>query len=102
MGQTSFGTLLASVYTLFATISGGTDWSDVAEPLGTLHWTNLALFVFFVAFIYFAVLNVVTGVFCQSAIESAAHDRDMVTEQQLRSRERYVTELISLFKELDT
>jgi len=59
------------------------------------------LFFFYITFTFFAVLNVVTGVFCQSAIEGAQHDQDMVVQQQLSNRNMYVRKLKKLFKDID-
>lgn len=95
-----YGNLGKSIFTLFMTISGGVDWHQVCYPLSEVHWLNTVLFIVFVAFVVFAVLNVVTGVFCQTAIESAAHDQDMVTQQLLANKENYVKDLTALFKEI--
>merc|ERR1712217_31639 len=55
----------------------------------------------FIAFCVFAVLNVMTGVFCQSAIESAQNDKDLATADALNSRERTHEKLTELFNDLD-
>mmetsp|Transcript_35905 Transcript_35905/g.64057 ORF Transcript_35905/g.64057 Transcript_35905/m.64057 type:complete len:299 (+) Transcript_35905:18-914(+) len=60
------------------------------------------VFTVYVAFVYFAVLNVVTGVFCHAAIESAQHDQDMVIQQELANRQRYIQKVKQLFEDLDT
>lgn len=55
----------------------------------------------YVIFTYFAVLNVVTGVFCQSAIESAERDYDLVVQSNLQDKEYYTEKLRKLFNEID-
>ena len=41
------------------------------------------------AFAFFAVLNVVTGVFCQSAIDTAQRDKDLMVEAVKSNKELY-------------
>jgi len=47
-------------------------------------------------------LNVMTGVFCQSAIESAQHDYDMVIQHHLCNKKQYLGKITSIFREIDT
>lgn len=49
----------------------------------------------------FMVLNVFTGVFCNSAIEGAKHDKDMSLMNQLKMQEEQANALNSIFEELD-
>mmetsp|Transcript_18033 Transcript_18033/g.37833 ORF Transcript_18033/g.37833 Transcript_18033/m.37833 type:complete len:178 (+) Transcript_18033:2-535(+) len=53
------------------------------------------------SFIYFAILNVVTGVFCSSAIESASEDAGMLIVDHMRKTEEYAAKLTNLFKQID-
>merc|ERR1719150_2214339 len=69
-----WGGLATAMFTLFKTISNGLSWHDAVEPLHGIHWTLAGLFTIFITFTYFAVLNVLTAVFCQSAIDSAQLD----------------------------
>jgi len=96
-----FGSLWQATFTLFKCVTGGVDWHDVSEPLGTLHPMMTMFFVTFIAFTYFAVLNVVTGVFCQMAIESADKDEDMVIQAQLAQKSKYTQRLEKLFQSID-
>ena len=45
----------------------GVSWEEVELPLKIISPLWLFLFLFYISFSYLAVLNVVTGVFCQSA-----------------------------------
>merc|ERR1719221_1898603 len=66
-----WGTLTTSTFTLYKSITGGISWHDVVDPLGQMHFIWSVLFIVFISFSYFAVLNVITGVFCNSAIDTA-------------------------------
>lgn len=73
-----FRSLPDTMLTLFMSIAGGVSWEHVIYPLKDIHVIWALFFLFYVAFTYFAVLNVVTGVFCQSAIENAQKDQAAV------------------------
>ena len=53
------------------------------------------------AFNFFALLNVATGIVCQSAVESALLDDDLVVKEQIRRKSMYITRLEALFDALD-
>eukprot|EP00930_Biecheleria_cincta_P072462 TRINITY_DN59855_c0_g1_i1.p1 TRINITY_DN59855_c0_g1~~TRINITY_DN59855_c0_g1_i1.p1 ORF type:complete len:646 (-),score=99.99 TRINITY_DN59855_c0_g1_i1:112-1989(-) len=90
-----------SMLTLFMSISGGVSWNEVLRPLEECGSFYLFLFLFYISFAYFAVLNVVTGVFCQSAIESAQSDHDMIMSSIIANKDAHVAKVRSLFKDLD-
>eukprot|EP00913_Durusdinium_trenchii_P009397 g8832.t1 len=95
-----FGSLPYTMLTLFMSIAGGVSWE---EPIFVLieistWWTGL--YIFYIAFTYFAVLNVVTAVFCQSAIESASNDHATVVQNMLDNKESHLQKLRELFSKL--
>lgn len=95
-----WGSLPRSIFTLYKSIVGGVDWEIVVAPLSDIHWFWVMLFIIFISFTFFAVLNVVTGVFCQSAIESAQHDHDMVIHQRMAQKKEYIKKIRRLFKDI--
>eukprot|EP00927_Polykrikos_kofoidii_P081891 TRINITY_DN7986_c0_g1_i3.p1 TRINITY_DN7986_c0_g1~~TRINITY_DN7986_c0_g1_i3.p1 ORF type:complete len:759 (-),score=123.21 TRINITY_DN7986_c0_g1_i3:170-2374(-) len=96
-----FGTVPRSTLTLFQTITGGLSWEVLVVPLLGVHPFYMIAFFVYVVFAMFAVLNVVTGVFCQGAIESAVQDQEEITQQQLSSIGHYSTLLRKLFFDID-
>jgi len=84
-----WGTLFRSHYTLFATLTGGTSWGEPIEILWTVGSSYGIVFMIYIAFSFFAVLNVVTGVFCNSAIASAQKDQDAMIQQVEENRRHY-------------
>ncbi|CAL1149196.1 unnamed protein product [Cladocopium goreaui] len=95
-----FGTLFHSMLTLFMSIAGGVSWEDAIAPLMAISTVWLLAFLFYVSFTYFAVLNVVTGVFCQSAIESAQQDRAAVVQSMLENKEAHLSKMRAVFSEI--
>jgi voltage-gated sodium channel len=86
-------TVPRSLFTLFKSVSGGLDWQLAVYALSHIHQLYVIGFVGFITFTYFAVLNVVTGVFCQNAMESAASDPDLLVQNYLVSKKRFVARL---------
>merc|ERR1739844_261742 len=72
-----FGSIWTSQYFLFQSMSGGISWGEVAQPLVSLHWSFSFVFSLFICFTTFAVLNIVTAVFCENAMACAQSDRDV-------------------------
>lgn len=71
-----FGGVFISCETLFRACLSGFDWVEAADslrPIGLI-WVNL--FHVYVAFCSFAVLNVITGVFVNSAIKTREKDHE--------------------------
>lgn len=96
-----WGSLRAAMYTLFMSISGGLSWIDAVMPLGEVGWIWGAIFTSFISFAYFAVLNVMTGVFCQSALDTAAKNQDLKWHGMLQNKQHFVEKIQSFFMQID-
>lgn len=96
-----FGTLPRGIFTMFKSVLGGLDWQTAVEPLSDMNGMYVMLFVLMITFVYLAVLNVVQGLFLQSALEHAQSDREDQIRHQITEKERYVKTILSLFAELD-
>jgi hypothetical protein len=102
--HTLYGSLLRSMMTLFLTISGGLEWSKAAGPLvklgtGTLYgiiWTA------YIAFMVFGMLNVLTGIFVEQAMNAMANDKDNMIQSQLDERDSLIRTIEKVFKDSDT
>jgi len=62
-----------SMLTLFMAISQGLNWEDAMEPLREVSALAVVLVILYVVITVFAILNVVTGVFLNTAIERRCH-----------------------------
>merc|ERR1740121_3424832 len=99
--QTHCSSLFRCMYTLFKSLCGGLTWQEVADPLIDLHWSWGVLYMCFIIFTYFAVMNVVTGVFCHSAIQSAQFDHQMALESNVEKKKMHIRALEALFAYID-
>jgi len=97
-----FGTLPRSIFTLYKSILGGIDWEVAVAPLSDLHWMYVILFILLITFVYLAVMNVVSGLFLQSALDQAQADKEDVIAQQIKESDQHIARFMSLFGEIDT
>ncbi|CAK0828540.1 unnamed protein product [Prorocentrum cordatum] len=96
-----FGSLYRSMLSLWMAVSGGISWIELTGPLErTGNIFLVLLLLLYINFVYVFILNVVTGVFCQNALEGAQQDLDLTIESQLKDKQLYVDRLRLLFKEM--
>jgi len=80
-----FGTLSRSILTLYQAISGGIDWDNLAEPLMDRISVSLGVILsFYISFSLLALMNVVTGVFVESAMQTARDDKTAYMLQHVK------------------
>lgn len=99
-----FGTLYRSIVTLFRTISNGVTWQnpdDLLVGMNSLGEFWAQIYRFYIAFCSFAVLNVMTGVFCNSAIKAAESDHEMVVQSLVQTRQELKDQVATLFYQID-
>jgi len=96
-----WGSLDRSMFTLFQSISGGVSWREPAVALQGISVLPTSLFTVYIAFVYFAVLNVVTGVFCSSAVETTQRNPDLVAKSIIDNRRACTEKLQQLFGAID-
>lgn len=74
-----YGSLGSSVLSLFQALSGGVDWEALITPLDAVS-SSVFIALFFsayIAFSMFVMLNLVTGIFVDSAQRNIREDRDL-------------------------
>lgn len=97
-----YGSVSLSCLCLFQATTSGLDWSEAVQPLGEISVWYPLLWVAFIAFVYFSVMNVITGHFCQHAIHMAQRDKDHIIQEHIQLKDRYIRQLEALFCEIDT
>jgi voltage-gated sodium channel len=71
-----YGSLTRTCVTLFEAITSGINYDEALAPLVVeISWLFYLFWIFYIAFTVFALLNVVTGVFVEKAVESANRDK---------------------------
>eukprot|EP00927_Polykrikos_kofoidii_P060962 TRINITY_DN5585_c0_g1_i2.p1 TRINITY_DN5585_c0_g1~~TRINITY_DN5585_c0_g1_i2.p1 ORF type:complete len:871 (-),score=169.57 TRINITY_DN5585_c0_g1_i2:83-2695(-) len=84
-----WGGVPASVVTLFMAVTGGADWEPLADPLKQAGAGYYFLFMFYIAFSAFAVLNVLTGMFVETAMKVSQDDEEAVGFELLNREETH-------------
>jgi Ca2+-binding EF-hand superfamily protein len=70
---------------LYQSIHGGCDWDTVLRPLLEINVTLGLMFVFYIAFVLLAMMNVITGIFVDSAIKQADSMKDKDFKAYMRT-----------------
>eukprot|EP00415_Alexandrium_ostenfeldii_P000570 UN0570 len=96
-----FGTLDRSSLSLFMAMSGGIDWSETYGALKNLPGFYRYVFLLYISFCTFAVVNIVTGVFVEHAMQSNSLDRDITVQEELESKKEYLRSMRQIFEEMD-
>jgi Ca2+-binding EF-hand superfamily protein len=78
-----WSSVVQSMMTLFWAVTGGNDWAPLAHAIKEADAFFYCLFFFYIAFAAFAVLNVLTGMFVDTAMKVAQQDQENVAEELL-------------------
>lgn len=97
-----FGNLPKTVYILLQAMLGGVSWGEVTNALKDMPWIFFALFFFYLSFTILAVLNIITGVFVDNAVETAKTQREFLVQKEMELREAYTKEMRQFFMEMDS
>eukprot|EP00930_Biecheleria_cincta_P028870 TRINITY_DN20101_c0_g1_i2.p1 TRINITY_DN20101_c0_g1~~TRINITY_DN20101_c0_g1_i2.p1 ORF type:complete len:634 (+),score=101.51 TRINITY_DN20101_c0_g1_i2:112-2013(+) len=95
--QKYYGSLPRAMCTLFMAISGGIDWSDASEPLNDFSGMMDYIFAGYIFFTVFCCLNIVTGIFVDSAKDLRQQDEESMAADAMSERKRWAKEVVRLF-----
>eukprot|EP00930_Biecheleria_cincta_P040749 TRINITY_DN27911_c0_g1_i1.p1 TRINITY_DN27911_c0_g1~~TRINITY_DN27911_c0_g1_i1.p1 ORF type:complete len:598 (+),score=101.07 TRINITY_DN27911_c0_g1_i1:104-1897(+) len=96
-----FGRTPLTAYFLFQAVSSGVNWGQDVSMLFHLDIIYWGMFVAYIAITQFAMLNVVTGFFCENAIEMAQADKELLVSEMLRQKDALIKEFEKLFHDFD-
>jgi len=87
--------------TLFAAVTQGYSWNDVAAPIKRLNWIYVTGLLTYLVLSLLGVMNVVTSIFVESAILSAQRDRDLIAEEKEMQKQLALSHMTELFHQID-
>jgi len=100
-----FGSLWKTIFTLFHCMLNGISWYTIPLALGAIPgWSGPFLFIGFVGYLSFtmlAVMNIITGVFVDSAVETARTQREFLVQKEMEVKEKWLGEMRNIFQEMD-
>merc|ERR1712183_535826 len=59
-------------------------------------------FVGYLSFTMLAVMNIITGVFVDNAVETARTQREFLVQKEMEVKEQWLKEMRAIFKEMDS
>jgi hypothetical protein len=99
--KTSWGSIDRAIVTLFESITGGRDWGEVYYSLVRIGVGYGILFLVYIYFMVFLVLNVVIGTVVDVTSGVAARDRDRLVEDEIKSLKDYASDIKDFFRQAD-
>eukprot|EP00811_Abedinium_folium_P033718 NODE_6660_length_1651_cov_7.754593.p1 GENE.NODE_6660_length_1651_cov_7.754593~~NODE_6660_length_1651_cov_7.754593.p1 ORF type:complete len:489 (-),score=71.70 NODE_6660_length_1651_cov_7.754593:185-1441(-) len=94
-----FGSISTAIATLFMAITGGIDWGDVFWALCSIDATAALAFMLHILFGFLCMLNVLTGLFVENAMEIFRSDRATMEVSESVKRMRNTRILHDIFRE---
>jgi len=91
-----FPTVARSMLTLFEASTGGEDWAVARRAIWPTGWMGTAVYLTFIAFVQFALINIITGIFVQSAKNALSPDSETLALELLRKEADLAEELATL------
>jgi len=97
-----FGSMGSTIVTMFAVISGGTDWLGVMDQLAEISSFYTLAFLVYMMVTYHGLLHVIVGIFVDSTMTASRNDRDLVIADELSRKDSYMAQMSEVLKETDT
>lgn len=95
------GTVQRTMLTLYMAATGGDDWAVFYNVIVSTGTFNAVVFIVYVGFIEIAVMNILTGLFVESAMKLAQPDQDIKALEVCRAEVSQQQQLMRLCTELD-
>jgi hypothetical protein len=95
-----FGSVQRCVLTLFMTLTGGGDWGDIHSLLLPVGMAS-TVFIFYVCLSQLALINIVTGIFCDNAMKLSEPDVTQKADDQFENDKELAKALLKLFLTVD-
>ncbi|CAJ1342233.1 unnamed protein product [Effrenium voratum] len=98
---TYYGTAYRSMYTMYEITFAG-NWPTRARPvLETVDHSYAIFYLVYITFIVFAVIRVITAVFLRETLEAANNDAELMVQERMRQKKRYIKKLEGIFEAMD-
>jgi hypothetical protein len=95
-----YGSVQQSMLTLYKATTGGDDWSLSYNAISNTGWVPSLVYLLFVAFMHIALVNIITGIFVDTALQKLAPDREATALSHHKEKELAAEEMRSLWREV--
>jgi len=96
-----YGSVSKAMLTLFMAVSGGMDWIDAARPVTRHGPVFVTLWTIYMLFMVFGLLNVLVGLFVDTAMQSVRQDRDQFIRDEVEMTQSATHQLSQIFLAAD-
>jgi len=96
-----FGTATFSSVSLYQAISGGRDWFEIYDTIAVLGTEYQLAFLTFQAISFIVLLNIITAVFVESALERSKSDRSFMVQGAIRANNEFLGTMRKMFHKID-
>eukprot|EP00927_Polykrikos_kofoidii_P056216 TRINITY_DN5037_c0_g2_i1.p1 TRINITY_DN5037_c0_g2~~TRINITY_DN5037_c0_g2_i1.p1 ORF type:complete len:690 (+),score=129.47 TRINITY_DN5037_c0_g2_i1:112-2181(+) len=100
--QKNFSSMPVALLQLFMSMSGGRNWGEVVDPFLQTSTAYSFLFLGFISSVFFGVLNIVTAIFVDSAMQSQQHYKDLLIQERTLKNQLFTEHLKQVFRQIDT
>lgn len=97
-----FSTLPLATTSLYMAMTGGVDWEEIWQALAPLPPEYRAVFLTFITFGILALLNVITAVFVETAMQRSQNDQELKVQTEVEKKVDFIQKMQRIFEELDT
>jgi len=100
--ETFFNSLGMTLLTLFMSLTSGINWWEVENVLLNIHPVYGVLFVLYISVMVLSLLNIMTGICVNNALDMVQVDRDLMLKLEMDRRMQHMEALQGVFADLDT
>jgi hypothetical protein len=97
----NFGDVFRGMLTLAMAALGGEDWGTPYHNIEECGFLAAACYLLFVAFTQISLINIITGIFVDSAMQNLAPGKEVLARDLQLEKEAHMEELVNLCKEAD-
>ena len=97
-----FGSVDATMLSLYEAMTGGISWGellDLIRPFGAMY---ILIFLAYINISILAVLNVVTGLFVENAMQTSKADAEALIQEEMQDNMNLASNIKAIFDAMDT
>jgi len=99
--QQYWGTIFKSMLSLFMAGTGGLDWDTAAKPLLEVGKFFYGLFLLYIIFFTFVVVNTLMSLFVAATMAHSGQDKVLHVQEEMNKKQEHLDRCAELFEELD-
>jgi len=99
--QRYWGSVSTAMLSLYKASTNGEGWAEMADALKPAGAAFYILFILYIAFFMFVVMNTLTSLFIEATIQNAEKDKNMMIREELQRKSEYVSWAVELFNNID-